>query len=113
MPESNSTAAGTALEQFLAAVAQFQSARGVMFDVLAQHPLVVLQYTSTFNDRFAEIQGGDLLRELHLLALEHSGTSRLKKRAKASLHHLRPLFFTSGSLRVVRPQRDPFPEPSP
>ena len=75
------------LAVFLAAVTQYQSARRLLFDTLAQHPHVVLQYTETFNGQFAEIEGGDLLRELHLIAQEQLSTACTGRRGKLLRTH--------------------------
>jgi hypothetical protein len=84
---SQPTATCTPLATFLAAVAQYQSARRVLFDTLAQHPHVVLQYTDTLNGRFADIDGGDLLQELHLYAKEQLSASAGPRRGKALIAH--------------------------
>jgi hypothetical protein len=46
----------------------------------------VLQYTDTLGGRFAEIEGGDLLQELHLYAQQQL-TPTEKARAKTHIAH--------------------------
>ena len=75
------------LDIFLAAVTQYQAARRTLFDTLAKSPHIVLQYTETLNGRFAEIEGGDLLQEIHLLAQEQLSAAPRSNRGKALLTH--------------------------
>ena len=85
MPQPNQPS--TTLDTFLAAVTQFQSARRVLFDTLATQPHIVLLYTETLTDRFTEIEGGELLQELHLFAKESLGATAAPRRSKARISH--------------------------